>query len=154
MIVTYKIGDSEQPEVDIERVDLGATAIAKYGVDVQPDTMVARPGSSGKPVMLEDVKEKMKQLRIASGEAGMPVTCAPLIFSALDAAVGATPAAKEELNGEGIGSNIKAQSESASKVVKDYYDRRAQASYLCSCQPATTSLHFSPPSSANNWDKI
>ena len=39
MIVTYKTGGSEQPEVGKERVDLGATAIAKYGGDVQPDTM-------------------------------------------------------------------------------------------------------------------
>lgn len=68
MIVMYKTGGSEQPENGIERVDLGATAIAKYGRDAQPDATVAEPGSSEKPRMLEDVKKKMKQLRLASGE--------------------------------------------------------------------------------------
>lgn len=151
MIVMYKTGGSEQPEVGIERVDLGATAIAKYGGDAQPDATVAEPRSSEKPRMLEDVKEKMKQLRLASGEthgeAQMPVPCARLIFPALDAAGLASPAAEEERNSDGIGSSIKAKSKSASKIVNDYYDRRAQASYVCSCQPATTSLHFSRTSS-------
>ena len=63
MIVTYKTSGSDQPEVGIERVDLGATAIAKYGGEVQPDTTVAESGSSEEPKMLEDVKEKMKQLQ-------------------------------------------------------------------------------------------
>lgn len=141
MIVTYKTAGSEQPEVGIERVNLGATAIAKYGGDVQPDTLVAGPGSSEKPTLLDNVKEKMKQLRIASGEthgeAEMPVTCAPLIFPALDAAAVASPAAKEERNSEGIGTGIKAKSKNMSKFVNNYYDRRAQASYVCYCRPAT-----------------
>ncbi|KAF6231926.1 hypothetical protein HO173_009763 [Letharia columbiana] len=111
MIVIYKTGGSEQPEVGIERVDMGAP-IAKYGGDAQPDALVAEPGSSEKPRMLEDVKEKMKQLRLASGEthgeAQMPVTCARLIFPALDAAGLASPAAKEERNSDDIGSSIKA----------------------------------------------
>lgn len=143
MIVTYKTGGSEQPEVGIGRVDLGATAVAKYGGDVQQDETVAEPGSPEKPTMLGDVKEKMKQLRIASGEthgeAEMPVTCAPLIFPALDAAAVASPAAKDERNGDGIGHSIKAKSKSASKFVNDYYDRRAQASYVCSYRLATPS---------------
>ncbi len=105
MIVTYNNGGSEQPDVSIERVDLGATAIVKYGGDVQPDTTVAEAGTSEKPKMLQDFKEKMKQLRIASGEthgeAEMPVTCAPLIFPALDAA-----AIASQRNSEGSGSNI------------------------------------------------
>lgn len=147
MIVTYKTGVSEQPEVGIERVDLGATAIAKYGRDVQPDTLVAGPGSSEKPTLLDDVKEKMKQLRIASGEthgeAEMPVTCAPLIFPALDAAAVASPAAKEERNSEVIGTSIKAKSKNVAKFVNNYYDRRAQASYVCYCRPAT--FHTSSP---------
>ena len=134
MIVTYKSGSSEQPEVGVERVDLGATAIAKYGREVQVDTTVAESENLEKPNMLDDVKEKMKQLRIASGEthgeAAMPVTCAPLIFPALDAA------AIEYSSSEGIDS-IKAKSKSASKFVNDYYDRRAQASYVCFCQQAT-----------------
>ena len=96
----------------------------------------------------------MKQLRIASGEmhgeAEMPVTCAPLIFPALDAAAAASPSAKEERSGEGIGSNIKAKSKSAPKFVNDYYDRRAQASYVRSSRLAATTApplpsHTSPP---------
>lgn len=153
MIVTYKTGGSEQPDVGIERVDLGATAVAKYGGDVQQNETVAEPGSPGKPKMLDDVKEKMKQLRIASGEthgeAEMPVTCAPLIFPALDAAAVASPAASKEPNGDGIGHSIKAKSKSASKFVNDYYDRRAQASYVCSSQLATPSYHFSRTNSPN-----
>ena len=151
MIVIYKTSGSEQPEVEIERVDLGATAVAKYGGDVQKNTTVTESGGSEKPKMLEDVKEKMKQLRIASGEthgeAEMPVTCAPLIFPGLDAAAVASSHAKEERNGEGISKNIKAKSKSASKFVNDYYDRRAQASYVCCFHPAVTSLSFSRASS-------
>ena len=146
MIVTYKKRSSEQPEVGIERVDLGATAVAKYGGDVKQDETVAEAGSPEKLNMLDDVKEKMKQLRIASGEthgeAEMPVTCAPLIFPALDAAAVASPAAKDERSGDGIGHSIKAKSKSASKFVNDYYDRRAQASYVCSSRLATPSLHL------------
>lgn len=97
--------------------------------------------------MLDDVKEKMKQFRIASGEthgeAEMPVTCAPLVFPALDIAAAASPAANEGPTSEGIGRNIKAKSRSASKFVNDYFDRRAQASYVRACQPATLSLQFS-----------
>ena len=151
MIVIYKTSGSEQPEVGIERVDLGATAVAKYGGDVQQDMMVTESGGSEKPTMLEDAKKKMKQLRIASGEthgeAGLPVTCAPLVFPGLDAAAVASSHAKEERNGEGISKNIKAKSKSASKFVNDYYDRRAQASYVCFFQPAVTLLSFSRTSS-------
>ena len=151
MIVIYKTSGSEQPEVGIERVDLGATAVAKYGGDVQPDTAGTGSGGSEKPKMLEDVKEKMKQLRIASGEthgeAEMPVTCAPLIFPGLDAAAVASSLANEERKGEGISKSIKAKSKSASKFVNDYYDRRAQASYVCFFQSAVTSLFFSRTSS-------
>ena len=147
MIVIYKTSSNEQPEVGIERVDLGATAVAKYGGDVQPDMAVTESGGSGKPKMLEDVKEKMKQLRIASGEtrgeAEMPVTCAPLIFPGLDAAAVASSHANEERKGEGISKSTKAKSKSASKFVNDYYDRRAQASYVCSFHPGIISLSFS-----------
>ena len=143
MIVTYKSSGSEQPEVGVERVDLGAAAVAKYSREVQADTTVADSASSEKPKMLDDVKEKIQQLRIASGEthgeAAMPVTCAPLIFPALDAA------AIDGHSSQGVGSTIKAKSKSASKFVNDYYDRRAQASYVCSRQPATSvqrSAHF------------
>ena len=146
MIVTYKSGGSEQPEVGVERVDLGATAVAKYGGDVRADATEAESEESEKPNMLGDVKEKMKQFRIASGEthgeAEMPVTCAPLIFPALDAAA-SSPTAEGERNSESISSNIKAKSKSASKFVNDYYDRRAQASYVCTCQ--TVGFSFNVP---------
>ena len=136
MIVTYKSGSSEEPEVGVERVDLGATAIVKYGREVQADTTIAESETPEKPKMLGDVKEKIQQLRMASGEthgeAAMPVTCAPLIFPALDAAT------IEGNSNEGIGNSIKAKSKSASKFVNDYYDRRAQASYVCTCQPAAS----------------
>ena len=138
MIVTYKTGGAEQPDVGVERIDLGATAVAKYGGDVRADTAVTESGDSEKPNMLGDVKEKMKQFRVASGEtrgeAQMPVNCAPLIFPALDAAAAAadsSPPAEGKRNSERIGSNIKAKSKSASKFVNDYYDHRAQASYIC-----------------------
>ena len=152
MIVTYKSGGSEQPEVGVERIDLGATAVARYGGDVRADRTVIESGDSEKSDMLGDVKGKLKQFRIASGEtrgeAEMPVTCAPLIFPALDAAAAAaSPAAEGERNSEGIGSNIKAKSKSASKFVNDYYDRRAQASYVCTCQTASFSLTISHISS-------
>ena len=151
MIVTYKTGGSEQPEVGVERIDLGATAVAKYGGDVRADASVAESGYSEKADVLGDVKEKMKQFRVASGEthgeAEMPVTCAPLIFPALDAVAAASPAVEGERNSEGVGSNIKAKSKSASKFVNGYYDRRAQASYVCTCQTASFSLNFSHISS-------
>ena len=131
-------------------VDLGATAVAKYAGGFQADATVAESGDSEKLDMLGDVKEKTKQFRVASGEthgeAEMPVTCAPLIFPALDAAAAAAAsslAAEGERNSEGIGSNIKAKSKSASKFVNDYYDRRAQASYVGTCQTASSSLTFS-----------
>ena len=145
MIVTYKTGGSEQPEVGVERIDLGPTAVAKYGGDVRADASVAESGDSEKADVLGDVKEKMKQFRVASGEtrgeAEMPVTCAPLIFPALDAAA-SFPTAEGERNSEGIGSNIKAKSKNASKFVNDYYDGRAQASYVCTCQTASFSIFF------------
>ncbi len=157
MIVAYKSGGSEQADVGVERVDLGATAVAKYGGDAQTESTGDEIRDSEKPNRLPEVKDKMKQLRIASGsthgEAEMPVTCAPLIFPALDAAAAASPDAKEERSGEGIGSNIKAKSKSASKFVNDYYDRRAQASYVRSQRLAATTApplpfpsHTSPPS--------
>ena len=143
MIVTYKTGNGEQPEVGVERVDLAATAVAKYGGDVRADAAMAESGDPEKLKILDDVKEKMKQFRIASGEthgeAEMLVTCAPLIFPALDAfATVASPTTEVVRNSDGIGSSIKAKSRSAWKFVNDYYDRRAQASYVCSILPFGT----------------
>ena len=160
MIVTYKTGGSEQPDVGVERVDLGATAVAKYGGDVRADATVAESGDSEKPDMLRDVKEKMKQFRVASGEthgeAEMPVTCAPLVFPALDAAaaaVASAPTREGEHKSEGISSNIKVKSKSASKFVNDYYDRRAQASYVCTYQTASVSFIL-PRTCSSYWECI
>ena len=129
MIVTYKINNREQAEVDVERIDLRATAVAKYGGDIPTDTTTAESGDSEKSYMSGVISEKIKQFHISSGEthgeAEMSITYAPLIFPTLDAAAAVSPAAEGESNSEGIGSNIKTKSKSASKSVNDYYDRRA-----------------------------
>ena len=132
LIVMYKPGDSEQTEVGTKTVDLGATAMAKYGDALtKTETTDAEGGEQGKEGTMEKMKDKMKQLRIASGEthgeAEIPVTCAPLIFPALEAVA---EAAEKESGQESVGSSIKAKSKSATKFVNDYYDRRAQAIYV------------------------
>jgi len=70
-------------------------------------------GDEGKGKM-EDMKEKMRQLRVASGttqgEAEMLVSFAPLVFSALD---GITA---EEASG------FKAKLKSTSKFVANYFE--------------------------------
>ena len=60
----------------------------------------------------------------------MPVTCAPLIFPALDAA----EVAGSRFCDEGS-SGFKAKSKSTSKFVSNYFDRRAQATYVLPRQP-------------------
>ncbi|KAK4696974.1 hypothetical protein P7C71_g1035, partial [Lecanoromycetidae sp. Uapishka_2] len=132
LIVTYKPGDSEQAEISTEKIDLGASAMAKYG-----DTLItsekissAEEEEQGKPKKMDEIREKMKRLRIASGEtheAEIPVTCAPLTFPALDVVVAASTA--KGGNSEGLADSIKARSKSTSKFVNDYFDRRAQATY-------------------------
>lgn len=135
LIVTYTSGDSEQMEIGAKTVDLGALALAKYGdASVPPemtnDTEVGEQEKQGK---LDELKEKMKALRIASGEthgeAELPVTCAPLTFPALDAMAAAAFEAKNG-NSEGVASSFKTKSKSTSKFVNDYFDRRAQATYV------------------------
>ena len=79
MIVTYKKG-SDQSTISTEQVDHGATAIAKYGGElVQPvENESETSGETESPTKMEEMKEKMKKLRIASGEthgeAEMPTT--------------------------------------------------------------------------------
>ena len=133
MIVKWKPGPSEHAEVSSETVDLGATAMAKYGdALLKPgETNVKEEGQ--KKGTMDNVKEKMKQLRIESGathESEMPVTCSPLIFPALDS-LAAASSAREEAHNESMIHNIKAKSKSSLKFVNDYYDRRAQAAYVC-----------------------
>ena len=129
LIVTYKTGESEQTEIGTKTIDIGASAMAKYGDASLTSTEGDGGGGREKKVILDGTKEKMKRLRIASGEthgeAELPVTCAPLIFPALDAASGNDPVARE-----GVVNSVKAKSKSASKFVSDYFDRRAQATYV------------------------
>ena len=138
LLVTYKPdnGDSDQPEVGTKTVDLGAIAMAKYGDNLlRPETMDAKENRQEKKNKMNDMKEKMKQLRIVSGEthgeAEMPVTCAPLVFPALDAVV-AVAFTEEGGNKGSVADSIKAKSKETSKFVNDYFDRRAQAVYVCS----------------------
>ena len=130
LIVTYKSGNSEQTEIGTKTVDLGASAIAKYGdAVVSSDKTETEGGGASK---MAEVRAKMRQLRVSSGEthgeAEIPVTCAPLIFPALDAAADAPK--KGTATTESAVDSIKARSKSASKFVSDYLDRRAQASYV------------------------
>ena len=133
LIVTYRHGDSEQTEIGTKTVDIGASAVAKYGAAFSATTD-AEEGTQEKKGKLDETKEKMRGFRIASGEthgeAELPVTCAPLIFPALDAA--AAGSANDSGPGEGVMNSIKTNSKSASKFVSNYLDRRAQATYVSS----------------------
>ena len=99
-----------------------------------------------KGTKFEDVNKEMKQLRIASGEthgeAEMPVTCAPLVFPALDAVA---TAVEGESHDGGVTTSFKSKSKSASKLVADYYDRRAQATYVCPSSARCLSAAFFSP---------
>ena len=132
LIVTYKPGHSDQTEVETQTVDLGASAMAKYGDDlVAPEKTTSNEGEEReKQKRMDEMKEKMKKLRIASGEtkeAEIPVTCAPLSFPALDAIA---DNAQKDGNTDGVANSIKAKAKSSSKFVNEYFDRRAQATYV------------------------
>ena len=68
MIITYQPGTTGQPEVGTKMVDLGATAIAKYGDDLLPSEKTETGVEEKEKGKMDEMKEKMKQLRIASGE--------------------------------------------------------------------------------------
>ena len=134
LIVTCKPGKSDQAEVSTETIDIGATAMVKYGgaLDQAESTADSNERLEEQRNKVDEMKEKMKRLRIASGatsEAEIPITCAPLIFPALDAIVDASN--QEGLDGEGVATNIKTKAKASSKFVSDYFDRRAQATYVC-----------------------
>ena len=140
LIVTYKEGTSEQTEVGTKTVDLGASAMVKYGDKLLPSEEnesadVAREKQS----RTDEMKDKMKGLRIASGEthgeAEFPVTCAPLSFPALDKIVD-TASAEWSSNGRKV-NNMKTKSKDTTKFVQNYYDRRAQANYVSPHHPNT-----------------
>ena len=146
LIITYKPGNSDQTEVGTETVDLGAMAMAKYGDNIlKPEPADAKEGNQEKRKKMEEVKEKMKKLRIASGEthgeAQMPVTCAPLVFPALDAAA-KTALEKNGGKDNSVADNIKAKTKGSTKFVNDYFDRRAQATYVCSYPSLSEALRL------------
>ena len=135
LLVTYKPGDGQQADVGTSTIDLGASALAKYGENLmRPAAEMTEAGEveQAKDNKLDGMKGKMKNLRIASGEthgeAEFPITCAPLIFPALDAVAAATEEYKSE--NQGVASSILAKSKSSSKFVGHYFDRRAQAIYV------------------------
>ncbi|KAL8686279.1 MAG: hypothetical protein Q9218_007214 [Villophora microphyllina] len=92
-------------------------------------------GISSEKNRIDELKEKAKQFRVASGEseceAAMPVMCAPLIFPTLDAAAVAAPRTQDqgEVPAGGLVANMKTKSKSAQKFVQDYMDRRGQATF-------------------------
>ena len=132
LIVTYKTNDNQNTEIGTKTVDLGASAMVKYGdaLALPEDAMSTEGKQQIKQTKLDEMKAKVKQFRISSGEtrgeAELPVTCAPLVFPALDAFADAN----EPKANEGVANSIITKSKSASKFVNDYFDRRAQASYV------------------------
>ena len=131
MIVKVKPGSGDRPEVGTETVDIGAAAVAKYEQKASDSAAAAKDDRTKEKA---DLKDKMKQLRIASAEThhdGILITCAPLIFPALDAAAAAAATSRTgESKNDGVADNLKAKSKTASKFVSNYNDQRAQATYV------------------------
>ena len=133
LIVTYVPSNNKQTVVEFETVDIGAQAIARYN---HPSEMQAAGGSAEeakKPTFIEDLREKAKRLRVASGEtqgeAQMPAICAPLIFPTLDTVVDQLERDNRN-NSEGFANAMKAKTKNSSAFVANYFDRRAQAAYV------------------------
>ncbi|KAL8991710.1 MAG: hypothetical protein Q9169_007723 [Polycauliona sp. 2 TL-2023] len=121
MVIMYRPGESAQPEVATRRVDLGAEAVIKY----------------------DDDSKGSKKLRQASGktfENEMPVTCAPLVFPALDQVFDGNT--KEPSSN--LPDAFKTTAKSSSKFVSDYLDRRAQASYAFNNPNSTLTAQVAP----------
>ncbi|KAL8671374.1 MAG: hypothetical protein Q9168_004122 [Polycauliona sp. 1 TL-2023] len=121
MVIMSQPGEGTQPEVATRQVDLGAQAVIKY----------------------EDNNKGSQKLRQASGktfENEMPVTCAPLIFPALDRAL---EYSLKEKSGN-VAEGFKANAKSSSKFVSDYFDRRAQASYAFNNPDSTLTAQVAP----------
>ena len=149
MIITYKPGESNCALIGTESVDMGAIAVAKYG-----DHLVDQEYSQDSTAKKDRVgkwKRKAKDFRIASGEttgeAEMPLVCAPLIFPAVDAAAASTEGAGAEGAPENdFATHVKTKSKNAQKFVQDYMDRRGQAAFvrwpdICLVQPVQRHLH-------------
>lgn len=135
LIVTYKGGNSEQPDIATQTVDLGATAMAKYGENLTADVDFEGAFEQTGQANADGLKMKMQNLRIASGatrESEIPVTCAPLVFPALDALASAAGSSNRRGGDDtGIATAIKGKTKDAQKFVNTYFDKRAQAKYVC-----------------------
>lgn len=142
MVIKYKpdTTNSGQTEVGEETIDMiTAKAIARYA-----------PGSESAQ---RNLKAKLKNIRLASGESqgerAMPTTCCPLIFPALDAQPDVTnpsplpisptgaPLSPQISTASASSSGLKDKASRAGKFIADYYDRRAQATYIAT-NPETT----------------
>ncbi|KAK7729414.1 hypothetical protein SLS57_001899 [Botryosphaeria dothidea] len=126
MVVAYR--PHLEGQVGSESVDMSAVAVAKYGG--ASGFLGEEEGEKGK---MDEVKEKMKRLRVASaetrGEREMPVECAELVFPEVDrAAEKAVVKAKkdgEEVSVAGVVDTFKGKTKDAEKWVNEYMDRRA-----------------------------
>ncbi|EON99223.1 putative fad binding domain protein [Phaeoacremonium minimum UCRPA7] len=133
MIVTFKKGTSDTPPVSTITVDMSATAVAKYGKDLVHNDESEE--SQGRNNRTEEWKEKLERLRLSSGqttEDEMPIMCAPLIFPQLEtaAAIISINDGKNTESQNSMISNIKSKAKGANAFVADYFDRRAQATYV------------------------
>ncbi len=130
IIVTYKKGSGEQTTVSTKQIDLGATAIVRYGDEIISNNPEAA-GETDNATKIDAMKGKMKKLRVASGEthgeAQMPTTFVPLVYPALDAA---PEAAAPEVHEAGSVNGIKLKSKHAQNSANYYFDRCEQADYV------------------------
>lgn len=148
MIATYKkTDDAGAPAVTRTTVDLSAEAAAKRGKPPvstngdDPATVAqAQPQVDGQqepptdPGKTEEGREKTQGIRVSSGptrgEAEMPVSCAALIFPALEDAAAKLTRNDGKPTENTIAANIKTKAREASASVADYFDRRAQTAYV------------------------
>lgn len=131
MVVTYKPTLGDDPEVSVQTIDWSVTAVAKYGKTILQDNQQMQDQTT-----MDKAKQAMSNLRIASaksvGESEMPASCASLIFPTLESAAAAMPEAERKRST--AAEALKSTSKSTSKWLNDYYDRRAQASYVSTAQ--------------------
>lgn len=142
MVIKYKpdTTNSGQTEVGEETTDMiTAKAIARY--------------APGNETTQHNLKAKLKNIRLTSGESqserAMPITCCPLIFPALDAQPNTTTPFSPPTSPSGVpfspqcstasasSNGLKDKASRAGESIADYYDRRAQATYIAT-NPDTT----------------
>ena len=150
LVVTYTPANNVELEIGTQTVDIGASAVAKYGDSVvKSDDTSNADAETKKPTRLEDLREKSKRMRIASGktrgEVELPAVCAPLIFPTPDTMEDKI-ASKNRNNPARFADDIRAKTKSSSKYVQDYFDRRAQTTYVrLPCFPAVENVLFENP---------